>query len=534
MSDSGSAPDGAPTALAWLARPVTLLGMAALVVNDHVLKAAFPGPVTGKVSDVAGLLLAPPLVAVLLALAAPRLPVRAAVVVGLVTVGAGFAIVKTSGYAAQLASAAWSALAGPSLVRADVTDLLALPALALAWWSWTRARRHPVRYRAARLVRLLVVLPAATLAVAATSAVHHPYALGAAVVDGRPAVSVGSGMSDTWPEGSSEGHWWVSEDGAATWRAASEGERRQWRGLPGQPRRQACVPASPDRCYRVVTGHLRVEESDDGGRSWRTAWEVSDTRREPLARRYPDPGDVRRHFSSREVAVHLTDGGHGVVVANGRDGFVVRHPDGRWERAGFPGERGFDGPFSDGRPALGEGPPGSRTTDAVLAAVLSLSLGFLVFVVAAHLSLRGRAGRVGWAVAGHLSMLLVFLQLALLWPRTDDLGVVAVLVVEVVPLGALVAFGLLVVAWRRGAPDRWSREVFGAFLLTVLLAGLPGIGWLFGAPPRTWMTVLLALLATVPGLLLARRASRLTEPVHLRAESTDPPWPLLREPASGR
>ncbi|WP_345393526.1 hypothetical protein [Nonomuraea salmonea] len=34
--------------------------MLVLLVNDHLLKAAFPGVVTGKLSDVAGLLVAPP------------------------------------------------------------------------------------------------------------------------------------------------------------------------------------------------------------------------------------------------------------------------------------------------------------------------------------------------------------------------------------------------------------------------------------------------------------------------------------------
>ncbi|GAA3121815.1 hypothetical protein GCM10020001_047700 [Nonomuraea salmonea] len=45
---------------AWLCHPVTVAGVLVLLVNDHLLKAAFPGVVTGKLSDVAGLLVAPP------------------------------------------------------------------------------------------------------------------------------------------------------------------------------------------------------------------------------------------------------------------------------------------------------------------------------------------------------------------------------------------------------------------------------------------------------------------------------------------
>jgi len=45
-----------------------------LVVNDHVLKAAFPGLLTGKLSDVAGLVVAAPLLATLGSLCVRRLP----------------------------------------------------------------------------------------------------------------------------------------------------------------------------------------------------------------------------------------------------------------------------------------------------------------------------------------------------------------------------------------------------------------------------------------------------------------------------
>ena len=78
-------------ALEVMKNPATVFALVLLLVNDHVLKAAFPGLVTGKLSDVAGLVLAPPLVAVLLTLLVPRLPSRAAALAGLVAVGAGFA-----------------------------------------------------------------------------------------------------------------------------------------------------------------------------------------------------------------------------------------------------------------------------------------------------------------------------------------------------------------------------------------------------------------------------------------------------------
>lgn len=401
MTGSETSQDGAPTTLAWLCHPVTLFALVLLLVNDHVLKAAFPGPVTGKLSDVAGLMLAPPLVAVLLTLLVPRLPYRAAAVTGLVAVGTGFAVVKSSGYAAELASSAWTVLAGPSLVRADRTDLLTLPALGLAWWSWTRSRRRPVRQRTARLVRLLVVLPPALLAVAATSAVDYPYAVGTALVDGHPAVSFGSGYSGSdWPASPTDGQWSVSEDGGTTWRPAEPAEEGQLFRLDvGQ--RQACVPTEPQRCYRTVVGHLRVEQSDDAGATWRVAWEVSDTRREALARRSFNPGDIGRHFSSRDLIVYpAAGGGHEVLVANGRDGILRRGSDGGWRRSGFLDQRDPTDQRWEDPPPLNGGGPGDRQTDLLLAVVLALTLGCTVTVLAGHLAIRRGGGPRWWGSSG--------------------------------------------------------------------------------------------------------------------------------------
>ncbi|MEU4402135.1 hypothetical protein [Micromonospora orduensis] len=504
--------DGAPTTLSWLCHPTTLVALALLLVNDHVLKAAFPGPLTGKLSDVAGLVLAPPLVAVLLTLLVPRLPARAAALVALASVGAGFAVVKSSGYVAELASSAWTVLAGPSLVRADRTDLLTLPALALAWWSWTRSRRRPVRRRNARTVRLLVVLPPAVLAVAATSAVHYPYAVGTALLDGQPAISTGSGYdSGDWPTRPADGTWSVSENRGITWRSATVTEEQRLSGQ-GAGQRQACVPAEPQRCYRAVEGHLRVDESDDAGTTWRVAWEVSDARREELARRSYNPGDVRRHFASRDLIVYpAAGGGHEVLVANGRDGILHRGSDGAWQRKGF-----LDGRFSkearwEEPPPLDGGGPGDRQTDLLLAVALALTLGCAVAVLAGHLAIRRGAGPGWWGFAGGLSMLIAAAVLTAVWDREDDGLTFMALTAVTLPLGVLTATALLVRARYQGASSRWIGLALTGLLLTALLSGVPLAGWLVGNPAQSRVAVAIALLATVPGVVLAIRISRLVD-----------------------
>jgi hypothetical protein len=122
------------SALAWLAHPVTLGAALVLFVNDSVFKDAVPGWWTGKLSDLAGLVVAPAVLALLL-------PARFAFVV----TAAGFVAVKSTAVGAQFASVVWTAVAGPSRVLADAGDLVALPALgsAGAWRPQTPTASRP-------------------------------------------------------------------------------------------------------------------------------------------------------------------------------------------------------------------------------------------------------------------------------------------------------------------------------------------------------------------------------------------------------
>ncbi|MEU8379692.1 hypothetical protein, partial [Streptosporangium sp. NPDC048865] len=117
------------SALAWTGHPLTVIAVVILLLNDHLFKSLWPGPVTGKLSDVAGLIVAPPLLNLLI-----RRPCAS-----ILLTGAVFTLVKTTTVGAALASQAWTLVWGPSRVLADPVDLVALPALYVAWWTW----RHP-------------------------------------------------------------------------------------------------------------------------------------------------------------------------------------------------------------------------------------------------------------------------------------------------------------------------------------------------------------------------------------------------------
>jgi hypothetical protein len=138
-----------------LLHPAVIAAIFVLLVNDQVLKGAWPGLVTGKLSDVAGLMFAPLLVVAAAELVANavgrrRAPGSRALVLSVAFVGLGFAAVKlvpeVEGiWEASLGAVQWPVSAIRDLIAgqglpairpvdstADATDLVAIPAVWLA------------------------------------------------------------------------------------------------------------------------------------------------------------------------------------------------------------------------------------------------------------------------------------------------------------------------------------------------------------------------------------------------------------------
>jgi hypothetical protein len=161
-----------------LLHPVVLLALAVWIGNDHLAKAAWPGAVTGKLSDVAGLVVFPLIPVVALdrwrrwrglpasgaAWAAGWLAATAAAMIAIKVVDPaawvyrhGLAVVQYPLLAALrlLASGDLPALR-PVRLAMDPTDLLALPALLVPWLLLgapvARSRSRDGAYRARRLL----------------------------------------------------------------------------------------------------------------------------------------------------------------------------------------------------------------------------------------------------------------------------------------------------------------------------------------------------------------------------------------------
>lgn len=105
------------------AHPLFLGALGALALNDHVLKAVGAVPaISGKLSDVAGLLVAPLVLAWLM-----RVRTRRGFALAHVAVGVGFAAVQVPAIASALGQI------GPVRIWPDASDLFALPALLVSY-----------------------------------------------------------------------------------------------------------------------------------------------------------------------------------------------------------------------------------------------------------------------------------------------------------------------------------------------------------------------------------------------------------------
>ncbi|MCL1839315.1 MAG: hypothetical protein FWG47_08430 [Propionibacteriaceae bacterium] len=198
----------------WLAKPWFFASVVLLALNDHVFKALWPGLITGKLSDFAGLVVVATLVSVL-----------AGRSVGIVLAGAGFAALKTVPGVAETVAP----LLGGVTLR-DTTDLIALGILPVLWLG-LGLRREENTSRMRRCWQALGLI-GAVFATTATSYVPPTIdALGVEAGVFYAQLSSDDGIP----------RWVASTDGGATWTRTSDRKPISSGASNQDNRRQVCV-----------------------------------------------------------------------------------------------------------------------------------------------------------------------------------------------------------------------------------------------------------------------------------------------------
>ncbi len=221
---------------ALLASPVFAGSIALLLLNDHVLKAAWPGFVTGKVSDVAGV--------AMVAIGLAALLRRPGIAFGVTAVA--FTLLKTVPVAAV-----WASPVLGGVTRTDPTDLIALLVLVpLRPWA-SRAGSDTTRDVGRGAWVLPIQIAAVSCAVVATTATSCE----------------DQGVDAMWvtSDGLVVAGGFVSADGGATWEERRvDADRSQVAGACLEI--WGCVERGDSTIDRVVDGQrialLELTDSD--------------------------------------------------------------------------------------------------------------------------------------------------------------------------------------------------------------------------------------------------------------------------------
>ncbi|MBI5932272.1 MAG: hypothetical protein HY867_01085 [Chloroflexi bacterium] len=305
--------------LACLQHPLTLLSIAVLLLNDHILKVIAPSWLTGKISDFAGLFFFPFIVAAGLSLALAKFNLSreriGQIAFGLVAVW--FVLLKTSplvnSLTAQLASLFISA---PTRLILDPTDLVALVVMWLAWVFWQNQSSVVVSRKAyvSLVVGVVACLATSPAPLPFTDVVALTYRDGILYAKSSSTFYLvrSTNKGDIW-----EGVGYSNDDWKTIDAALSE------RKLPIQ----VCDPAILQICYRV-DGTENILISNDGGKSWQTAWEIPSARREYVSR-------FSGIIATFDLLIVEEGDARYLFVALGRHGILRRQlPDGEWIQLG--------------------------------------------------------------------------------------------------------------------------------------------------------------------------------------------------------
>ena len=290
--------------LACLQHPLTLLSIAVLLLNDHVLKIIAPSWWTGKLSDFAGLFFFPFIVAAGLSLALAKFDLSrqriGQIAFGVVAVW--FVLLKTVPFVNSLtAQVASMFVGGTAQLILDPTDLMAL----VVMWPGCRVWQRSQSVTFTRFA--YVALSIGALAAMATSPIEYTlysvtnleYYKDGIVYAGDRSGQVGS--EDYYPVA-------TSLDGGLTWKLG-DGNNVAEKSLPVK----YCSHQDQVYCVRLTKSH-QLEETFDNGENWSKV-------------------ELGYIFIPDDLILFEWEGKEYIIVAIGEQGILRRElPGGDWEK----------------------------------------------------------------------------------------------------------------------------------------------------------------------------------------------------------
>ena len=302
--------------LRCLVHPVSISAIVLALINDQVLRRYWPSPLTGKISDFAWLVFAPFILAIVLAWITPlsdgrhqrKLGVLAHILVGL-----EFVLAKTIPFFHTLTVRAIElATAWGSTLRIDPTDLVALPALGIAWLIWIKVKFKepalpPTGWLAISLAMLATIANSAAPNYGIICLVEEEDKVYALASYDRSFVSADGGE-----------HWQESSLSSTELRRQCEWQQQAW---------QIADPQNPSTQFRLLPG-TGIERSTDAGETWQRKIDVASEQarlvyhdRKYSGQGYLMPGPL-------DAVIHQTTGN--IIVAMGQQGILLGRPDDTW------------------------------------------------------------------------------------------------------------------------------------------------------------------------------------------------------------
>jgi hypothetical protein len=300
-----------------LSHPVSIGAIFLLLLNDQVLRRAWPSWWTGKLGDFAWLIFVPFIVVAILAWMVPFRLKHRKETIGLLAfalTGVWFALAKTVPAVHDVTVRCFETITGwKASLLLDPTDLMALTALSIGWYVWRHKQVRPLKI--SRTV--WPVLALASLAIVADAAAPD---VGIECLERRDSRLIAfSKYFGTYSQVFS------SDDGGLSWQEAPSYRDSQLECTGHDHSWQ--VGDDTGRIQYLFEPGIGISSSEDSGKTWKRVVDLAGREARDAYYVHSRPNSWSISGPS-DALIHDSTGN--LVVAMGQDGVLVRTSDAQW------------------------------------------------------------------------------------------------------------------------------------------------------------------------------------------------------------